>query len=193
MAMPRITAFNDSRTPLGAESNRAKKMVEGVEAGYFLDACSLALDRDLAVLSSSERPDFVCAASDGSAVGLELVKVVRDPQSKWADEVFFDRLHMEPGEVLWRIAENVREKESKRSEPDWKFPDSTILVVQVMDCPLRLFRSELHPDCLPHHGFEEIWLADYSELDAYGNVELFCMHPTRLWGYYPSTRGKPYG
>jgi hypothetical protein len=96
MAMPRITAFNDLEPfvrTLGAEWNRAKKMVEEVDAGYFLEACSLALDRELAVLSSSERRDFVYAASDGSTVGLELVKIVRDPQSKWADEVFFGREH----------------------------------------------------------------------------------------------------
>jgi len=192
--MPRIAALIESFSlKLGAEHVRAKKLVEEIELEYFLEAYSLGT-RELAVLSSSERPDFICSASDGSAVGLELVKIVRgDPQSKWADEVFFGRLHMEPGEVLWHIAGNVKGKDSKRSEPDWNFRDSTILVVQVMECPLRLFRSELDPNCLPHHGFEEIWLADYSELDAYGNVELFCMHPTRLWGYYPSTRGKPYG
>jgi hypothetical protein len=103
------------------------------------------------------------------------------------------REHMEPGEVLWRIAQVVAKKESKRPDPNWKLPDRTILVIQVTDCPLRFIRSELDPDYLPHHGFAEIWLADYSELEAHGNVELFCMHPTRLWGYYPSTRGKPYG
>jgi hypothetical protein len=61
-----------------------------------------------------------------------------------------------------------------------------------MECPLGEFDSELEPPPDPH-GFKEIWLADYSELEAYGNIELFCLHPDRLWGYYESVRGKPYG
>ena len=48
--------------------------MEEIELEYFLDAYFLSGTRELAVLSSSERPDFICSASDGSTVGLELVK-----------------------------------------------------------------------------------------------------------------------
>jgi len=100
---------------------------------------------------------------------------------------------MDAGKAFCRILEAIADKESKRRQADWKLKDNTILVVQTMDCPLRLLEPELEPDLFRDHGFEEVWLADYSELEAYDNIELFCLHPTALWGRYSPERGKPYG
>jgi hypothetical protein len=178
---------------LGSEHGRAKKMAEEIDLGYFLAAYAQATRRTLRCLESSERPDFICAKSDRSTVGLELVRVTRDPESRWADEVFFRRDHMDPGEALWRVSEAIAVKESKRQQSDWKLKENSILVIQTMDCPLTLLDSELEPELFRGHGFGEVWLADYSELEAYGTVGLFCLYPTDLWGWYPSERGKPYG
>jgi len=45
------------------------------------------------------------------------------------------------------------------------------------------------------HGFEEVWLADYSGQEAYGDIELFGLFPARWWGYHrrPCPYRKPYG
>jgi hypothetical protein len=51
-------------------------------------------------------------------------------------------------------------------------------------------------ECLPDLfavGFEEVWLADFSEVEAYDNVELFCVRPEELRGYYYRGIQKPYG
>jgi hypothetical protein len=65
-----------------------------------------------------------------------------------------------------------------------------------MDCPL----SDLHryldrssPQDYADLGFVEIWVADYSELEAYGTIELFGLYPPEFWGYHELDRGKPYG
>jgi hypothetical protein len=167
-------------------------MVEEMELRYFLASYARGIGGLLQVRDSGERPDFICVRSDGSLVGVELSKVVRDPESRWADEVLFQRDHMDPVEALQGVYNRIGDKEFKRRGPNWRLRDDAILVVQVMECPLIHFQSLLEPPPDPH-GFKEIWLADYSELDAYGNIEIFALHPAQLWGHYPSNRGKPYG
>ncbi len=34
------------------------------------------------------------------------------------------------------------------------------------------------------YGFDEIWIADYTCEEAYGAIDLFCLHPPEWWGYY---------
>jgi len=45
------------------------------------------------------------------------------------------------------------------------------------------------------YGFDEIWIADYTGLEAYGDIELFCLYPSEWWGFYerPNPYAKPYG
>ena len=178
------------------EMRCAKKTDEEAELGYFLNAYYGALGEALQVSdvrTLMERPDFICVGSNRSLLGLELTKVVRgDPEWRWADSVLFHRDHMHPVEALQRVYDRIGVKESKRQDPDWQLRDDTILVIQIMDCSLRQFQSQLEPPPDPH-GFKEIWLADYSELGAYHNIEIFALHPAHLWGHYPSNRGKPYG
>jgi hypothetical protein len=178
---------------LGKENERAKKMVEEMELEYFLAAYEEATDDPLSLLTSSERPDFICTRPDDTRVGLELVKVVRDPQSKWIDQVFFNSEFMRPVDALLGVFEAVQTKESKRQSPGWKLKENTILVVQVMDCPLDQFAGQFERGSFVEHGFEEIWLADYSELEAYSNIEVFGLYPDHIWGHYSQERGKPYG
>jgi len=44
-------------------------------------------------------------------------------------------------------------------------------------------------------GFVEIWLADYSTMEAFGEVRLIGLYPPRFWGTHrqPALEGKPYG
>ena len=45
------------------------------------------------------------------------------------------------------------------------------------------------------YGFDEIWIADYTGLEAYGDIELFCLYPPEWWGFYERENPgrKPYG
>ncbi len=82
-------------------------------------------------------------------------------------------------------------------ESDWKHPQTTILVIELVDIPLDsivglLEDKENLPDALATN-FLELWLVDYTGIDAYDNVELFCIYPDHLYGYYQRPFQKPYG
>ena len=44
-------------------------------------------------------------------------------------------------------------------------------------------------------GFLEVWLADYTGIEAYGDIELFGLKPEKYWGFHEreSPSLKPYG
>ena len=94
------------------------------------------------------------------------------------------------------IQQVTNDKEQKRTEPDWKVSDSTILVVELRDTRLAdiwpCISSEIIPDVYST-GFLEVWLADLSELEAYNDIELFCIKPNEFAGYHRRELEKPYG
>lgn len=173
-----------------SERQRARKTHEELDLGYFLGAYSWATDETLQVCHSCERPDFVCERSDCSLVGIELVKVIRDPETAWAHEALFHRDYMEAGDALYRISYEVDRKEQKRQQTGWLHAENTIVVVQLMDCPIADLEWGLAPENFSLHGFAEIWLADFTCVAAYGCVDLFGIHPASLWGYYDPAKGQ---
>lgn len=167
---------------------------------YFLEAYHLATGVELDLLRSSERPDFICEAPDNSKIGIELTKVTRgDPEQILWDRILERREHMLPEKAIEKIQWLTIEKEDKKSQGDWKCSDNTILVIELVDIPLYELRSLLEdntnlPD-IDNLSFVEIWLGDYTEIEAYDNIELFCLYPGRLRGYYQrhNPMQKPYG
>jgi hypothetical protein len=176
-----------------SERQQARKMHEEIELAYFLAAYRWATGEGLDVRGSCERPDFICGRSDGSVVGIELVKVVQDPETAWAREVLFHRDYMEPKDALYRASYQVDRKEQQRQQTGWLHAENTILVVQLMDCPIAELEWGLAQESFGPHGFAEIWLADFTCVAAYGCIDLFGIHPADLWGYYDLPKGKPYG
>ena len=101
-----------------------------------------------------------------------------------------------PRTALESLADTIDRKDGKRRTGEWAQRGNTILVLQLHRCPL----SDLVPYLedvgrweFTGHGFREVVIADHSELDAYGAVELFGLFPRRLWGHHERYRGKPYG
>lgn len=81
---------------------------------------------------------------------------------------------------------------------DWLFSDNAILVIQLIDCPLselEIFLDQSLQVDFADTGFTEIWIGDYTEVDVYGFIELFGLHPLKWRGYYPRPDffSKPYG
>ena len=180
-----------------SDQELGKKMVEKEELYLFLEAYQDATCETLTSLRASERPDFVCQRSEGTLVGVELTKVMRDPESGSWDSImngqeFRDGADANDG--IWATAEY---KSRKLKAGNWQYVDNTILVLQVMDCPLADLHHYLEdassPDDYANLGFSEVWVGDYSEVDAYGVIELFGLYPEQWWGYHARWRGKPYG
>lgn len=181
-----------------SDQDLGKKMVEEEELSYFLEAYKGAVYEYLTcdLFGRSERPDFICKRPDGTPVGVELVKVMRDQRDAQADLVLDAREFMDGGHAMDMAYFMLRRKEKKRRQADWGLPDNTILVLQFVDCPISdLYLEDDIKGDYESHGFDEIWIADYTGLEPYGDIELFCLYPTEWWGYYerPNPGRKPYG
>ena len=179
-----------------SDKELGKKMVEEEELFYFLEAYKEAVEEYLSYsFGRHERPDFICYRPDETPVGVELVRVMRDPRDAHWD-LILDKQEFMDGEKAHAILYHmIQKKDKKRQQPDWDLPDNTILVLQFVDCPisnLHLLDDSLKKD-FESYGFDEIWIADYTGIEAYGDVELFCLYPEEWWGFYPREFRKPYG
>ncbi|MEW5913080.1 MAG: hypothetical protein AB1814_11035 [Thermodesulfobacteriota bacterium] len=181
-----------------SDKELGKKMVEEEELLSFLEAYKDVVEEYLSDnFDSHERPDFICYRPDGTPVGVELVRIMRDPRDAQADFILSKIEYMEGEEALKILYHMIDKKEEKRRQSGWELPDNTILVLQFADCPiadLHLPGKSLEMDFVSH-GFVEIWIADYTCEEAYGAIDLFCLYPPEWWGYW-ERKGhtwKPYG
>jgi len=156
-----------------------KKMVEESELEYFLCAYEYVTGEKLTIVQFGERPDFVCEREGGLRVGVELTKIVDD----W-DGAFFDG---DDFKAIDRIYELIETKAKKIKDRGWITGPNTILVLQLHGWPLSEIMPFLTDDLqsdFNSYGFVEIWIADYTGLDAYGDIELFGLYPSKWWGYH---------
>jgi hypothetical protein len=91
-------------------------------------------------------------------VGIELTRVIRDPESAFYDRVIHRRELMEAYDALERIHEAILKKESKRRSGPWAQPGSTIPVLQLCDCPLSEMLWLLENRALSSVGERKPWL-----------------------------------
>ena len=178
-------------------NERFKKEIERQSLGYFLEAYEDLTGESIEVIEISEKPDFICVRDDGRKVGIELVKVRRGNPNKirW-DRIVEKQDYMSINHALDMIQEVAAKKEKKRNKPDWTLQEATILLIELTDIPLCQIKGCITPELLPDlydTGFEEVWLADFTGLEAYDNVELFCVRPDEWGGYHHRYLQKPYG
>jgi hypothetical protein len=100
--------------------------------------------------------------------------------------------------MLEFIAHQFDRKEKARAKRYVGKVAETILVLQLVDGSLsRGFKWMLEGlgDDFADHGFAEVYLADHSSVDAYGDIELFGVYPQTHWGFHqrPWPDRKPYG
>lgn len=181
----------------GYTNERIKKEAELEALGYFLEAYEIATGKTFKIRETTESPDFVCTQQDGEQVGIELTKVRRGhPDEILWDEIVKKKTSMSHDQALQMIQRQAYEKEKKRRKPYWKLPESCILVIELVDIPLFEIENCISEEILPDLyavGFKEVWIADFTELEAYDNVELFCVKPKFLRGYFSRGFQKPYG
>ncbi len=180
------------------ENNRLKKDNETRILNYFNTTYEKVVGDSLEIIKSDERPDFICKRKDGTLVGVELVQVRRShPNDVIYDQCINKNLTMHPTQTLDIIPYIIYNKAEKIKSKDWSLPEKTILIIHLSESPLweineAILTDESLPD-LEAYGFIEIWMADFSEIDAYNNIELLCLFPTTIRGYYERPLQKPYG
>lgn len=152
---------------------------------YFLSARASATGEELMLLSESEAPDFVCKRPNGNLVGVEHTKIEYDPER--TEILQFCRVYngeLDNFAVIWAGAWAIAAKERKRRKAHWKYPDATILVLDLPEG----YRLEAWPtdsslsQDFSHSGFLEVWISDHSSIEAYGEVTAIGLHPSSIWG-----------
>lgn len=175
-----------------------KKECERIDLDYFIDAYEWVTGERLAELGPSESPDFICSRATGQKTGVELTEVRRGLWEALWDRILDRKYEADAQDTLDRIFALIEKKDIARSTTYGNWADKTILVLQLCDCSLwslRHFLTDDIRDDFSGYGFVEIWLADYTEIEAYGDVELFGLFPAKWWGYHQRENPlrKPYG
>ena len=181
-----------------SDQENGKKQVEEMELEPFLKEYKCITGLTLQLVDRSERPDFIAQRSDGTRLGIELSKIMRDPQSAFWARVLSGEGFADPVETTIHLQELVYRKDAKRSGSGWTLPECTVLVLQLMDSSidqLVLFLDDQVIKELNETGFFEIWLADYTILEAFGTIQLYGIKPKRWQGLHNHSRtgNKPYG
>ena len=180
-----------------SEQQERKKELEALSLEQFIDAYKYVTNEQLLVDEARENPDFLCRFNNDDLVGVELAKIMRDPRDAIHEEIVDKHEEMGVYETMELIQNFIERKEKARKDRYIKSVDETIHVLELVDGSLDSYRwylDDLKGDFC-NHGFLEIWLADYTELDAYGDIELFGLYPDKWWGYHQRVNPgrKPYG
>jgi hypothetical protein len=174
-----------------------KKENESYDLALFIEAYEFITGKQLEILQRNENPDFICSLPDGSLIGIELSKVMRDPRDASDDWIINRKYEIDVYDSVSIIQNLIVKKEEARSERYIKNVNDNMLVLLLKDGSLKSLKNILNSliKDFNEQGFQEIWLADYTDLEACGDIELFCMFPSELWGYYqrPWPERKPFG
>jgi hypothetical protein len=178
-------------------NKRIQKEGEAERLAYFLDEYLNITGERIEIIEIAERPDFICSKENGCKIGIELTMITRgDPQIIQYDRIIDKKDFMSPEQAIDMIQQSAILKENKRSKGDWKLPDSNILLIELTDIPLNWIQALISPKFCPDlysTGFMEVWIADFTGIEAYDNLETYCVQSKEWAGYYPRQMQKPYG
>jgi len=174
-----------------------KKMVERDEAQEFIEEYARVTGVELTLIGAGERPDFVCEKR-GRRYGLELVRAMQDPVQRDWDIILRGDGHLHGQDAVLLVQEAVYAKEKKRASPGWRYPRSTILVIQLIGSngeEMTEYLDDQVMDEMAETGFREIWVADYSPMEPYSTIQLIGVKPKRWRGVHRHRLygTKPYG
>lgn len=168
-----------------------------MELDPFLEAYEWTTKCALSVVEIGENPDFVCVRSTGEIIGIELTKVMRRGDVVKQERILDRKEEMAPYDMLMQLQSVLEKKERARTARYVTRVPQTMLVLQLVDGSIKILKQLLDGtnDEFRGHGFAEVWLADYSGLEAFGDIELFGLFPNKWWGYHerPWPERKPYG
>lgn len=160
----------------------------------FINARESATGERLELISGGESPDFDCRRPNGNIVGVEITQILHDVHAFEIKRVLKEDYQMDNFGVFWAAYHAVVKKEEKRKKLHWRRPESTILVIDMMEVR-RVHPWPEEPEDFEGYGFLEIWLADHSTIEPYNHIALFGLFPSNIWGLNGQDYlfGKPYG
>jgi len=182
-----------------SEQEIGKKEIEMMELLPFLDARKFITGEILSLIVgfSTENPDFICVHDEGQLIGVELTKVTEEHEKAIFDRIKYGEVQIDQYRTKEIIKYLIERKEKARSQRYTEKATENILVLQLVNGSFDQLKEAF--DGLQgefnSHGFTEIWIADYSGLEVYGDIELFGLYPPRWWGRHCRSwpDQKPYG
>jgi hypothetical protein len=124
-------------------------------------------------------------------VGIELTQLRFSPDDRHLRSLFEPESH-DP-DAFWRLLELLHNKEQTLTKGRWSECQRKILVIMLVDTTIEAMAGDTDPPT--EGGFDEIWLADYTQAEVFGAVDLFALVHAELEGHFATgDQGqKPYG
>lgn len=170
-----------------------RRISEEDQIEQFVAAYHEVTGESLKLVRKRERPDFHCHRQSGADVGVEVTIVTRPPDESFFQDSLDAVRTMDADDAAAMICAQIQRKEELRNSPGWFLSESCILLLSTPDCRLSDLDGHLFADDFQDNGFKEIWIADFTEMEEYGEIELFGLKPLTYWGHHRRDRGKPFG
>ena len=140
-------------------------------------------------------PDFLARDEAGNLVGIEIVRLKFHPDAMFWRRTYDREDWIDHNDAHWRIIEIPHDKESKLGKGSWPLCKRKILVIVLIDSTPEELAPNMETDKPTDSGFDEIWLADYNQVEPFGGVDLFPVAHHELEGVFDvaSRDKKPYG
>jgi hypothetical protein len=167
-----------------AIDEQLKKEREEMDLDAFLPSYERATGFVLTIEEAAEDPDFIACRSDGLLVGVELTAVKqRGPRDQALfREILTGSREWDRDDALDKMWEMIEQKSSKIRNYRTRY---NILVLQNIEANFALLCDgaiQIPVEDFTSSGFQEIWLADYSELRVgrHQEIELLGLYPNEL-------------
>ena len=101
----------------------------------------------------------------------------------------------EDPDAWWRLLELLHKKDQTLAKGRWSECERKILVIVLVDASIEAVGLGTDTDTPDEGGFDEICLADYTQVEAFGALDLFAIVHPELKGYFATGNWgqKPYG
>jgi hypothetical protein len=99
-------------------------------------------------------------------------------------------------DAWWRLLELMHQKDQKLPSGRWfQCERRIILVIILIDAAIGGVTAGTETDRPKEDGFDEVWLADYTQVEAFGGVDLFAIVHPKLEGRFATGDygQKPFG
>jgi hypothetical protein len=170
-----------------------KREIEREHLGIFLDAYEAATGETFPEMIDSETPDFIGHDAQGRVVGIEITQLRFAPDQQDMRRIFPP--NSTDDDAWFRLLKLLHGKLQKLTKGRWPQCERKILVIMLIDTSLDAMMTGAETDTPSDGGFTEIWLADYTQFEIFGAVDLFAVvHPELEGRFETGDHGqKPYG
>jgi hypothetical protein len=141
----------------------------------------------------SETPDFIGRDATGRTVGIEITQLRFSPDERHMRRIEPPEPH--DMDAWWRLLELMHQKDQKLTKGYWPHCDRKILAIVLVDTAIDALTTATETDRPSERGFDEVWHADHTQVEAFGAVDLFAIvHPTLEGRFATGDCGqKPFG